>query len=81
MKLKKLLAAATSAALALTTMAIAPLTASAESFDAAPSGTETILGSMTLNSAAVPYSLDSYKSIWVQNYDSDLASWVADSDA
>ena len=81
MKLKKLLAAATSAALALTTMAIAPLTASAESFDAAPSGTETILGSMTLDSAAVPYSLDSYKSIWVQNYDSDLASWVADSDA
>jgi len=81
MKLKKLLAAATSAALALTTMAFTPLTASAESFDPAPSGTETVLGSMTLNSATVPYSLDSYGSIWVQNYDADLSSWIKDSDA
>ena len=52
MKLKKLLAAATSAALALTTMAIAPLTASAaDSVDTVPSGTETVLATFKLDGA------------------------------
>lgn len=62
MKLKKLLAAATSAALALTTMAIAPLTASAaDSVDTVPSGTETVLATFKLDGA--DYS-GSYSGTW-----------------
>lgn len=52
MKLKKLLAAATSAALALTTMAFTPLTASAaDSVDTVPSGTETVLATFKFDGA------------------------------
>ena len=62
MKLKKLLAAATSAALALTTMAIAPLTASAaDSVDTVPSGTETVLATFKFDGA--DYS-GSYSGTW-----------------
>lgn len=62
MKLKKLLAAATSVALALTTMAIAPLTASAaDTVDTVPSGTETVLATFKLDGA--DYS-GSYSGTW-----------------
>lgn len=85
MKLKKLLAAATSAALALTTMAIAPLTASAaDSVDTVPSGTETVLATFKFDGA--DYS-GSYSGTWnnVGTIDSglpgdSLTSYMTDAD-
>lgn len=49
MKLKKLLAAVTAAALAVTTMAVTSFTASATSLDEAPVGAETVLYSVDLS--------------------------------
>lgn len=85
MKLKKLLAVATSAALALTTMAIAPLTASAaDSVDTVPSGTETVLATFKFDGA--DYS-GSYSGTWnnVGTIDSGLSgdsltSYMTDAD-
>ncbi len=53
MKLKKLLAGATAAALAVTTMAVTSFTASAASLAEAPAGTEEVLYSVDLTSLLV----------------------------
>lgn len=77
MKLKKIIASLTAAAMAVTTMAFAPLSVSAQTFDPAPSGKETKLASLEFTP---PVKLDSYGSQWVQSYDSNLADWLKESD-
>lgn len=59
MKLKKIIASLTAAAMAVTTMAFAPLSVSAQTFDPAPSGKETKLASLEFTP---PVKLDSYGS-------------------
>lgn len=76
MKLKKLAAVLLAAVVAVTSTVVAPVTASAATLAAAPTGTETVLGAMENGSA----SLASWGSQWIQNYDADLATWIADSD-
>lgn len=77
MKLKKILASFTAAAMAVTTMAIAPMGVSAQTFDPAPDGTETVLATMELTT---PVALDSYASQWTQSYASGLSDWIKESD-
>lgn len=67
MKLKKILASFTAAAMAVTTMAIAPLSVSAETVDK-PDGTETVLNTFAINSQD---KLAQYDSVWVQLYGID----------
>lgn len=65
MKLKKILASLTAAAMAVTTMAFAPLSVSAD--NEPPEGTETLLGSFVTpeNDTSVPFS-KSWDSKWMQ---------------
>ena len=67
MKLKKILASLTAAAMAVTTMAFAPLSVSAETVDK-PDGTETILNTFVIDSKA---KLAQYDSVWVKLYGLD----------
>ncbi len=76
MKLKKLAAGVLAAVIAVTSTVVVPVTANAATLSAAPTGTETVLGSMEGGSA----SLSAWGSQWIQNYDADLATWIADSD-
>jgi len=69
MKLKKILASLTAAVMAVTTMAFAPLSVSAETVDK-PDGSETVLGTFTLN-AADANPMAQYGSIWVDLYSLD----------
>lgn len=67
MKLKKIIASLTAAAMAVTTMAFAPLSVSAETVDK-PDGTETILNTFVIDSKA---KLAQYDSVWVKLYGLD----------
>lgn len=67
MKLKKIIASLTAAAIAVTTMAFAPLSVSAETVDK-PDGTETILNTFVIDSKA---KLAQYDSVWVKLYGLD----------
>ncbi len=69
MKLKKILASLTAAAMAVTTMAIAPVSVSAAGTDK-PEGTETVLATIK----AATDELDFEASAWVDNYSLD-ATW------
>ncbi|MBQ8170632.1 MAG: hypothetical protein IJZ95_01455 [Oscillospiraceae bacterium] len=76
MKLKKLAAGVLAAVIAVTSTVVAPVTASAATLAAAPTGTETVLAAMEGGSA----SLASWGCQWIQSYDENLATWIADSD-
>ena len=69
MKLKKIIASLTAAAMAVTTMAFAPLSVSAEAVDK-PDGSETVLGTFTLN-ADDANPMAQYGSIWASLYGLD----------
>lgn len=66
MKLKKLLAAVTAAALAVTTMAVTSFTASATSLSEAPVGTETVLYSVDLSSVKSTFTSSWDSGDWTQ---------------
>lgn len=66
MKLKKLLAAVTAAALAVTTMAVTSFTASAESLSSAPRGTETVLYTVNLSGVKTVFTSKYDDGDWTQ---------------
>ena len=69
MKLKKIIASLTAAAMAVTTMAFAPLSVSAEAVDK-PDGSETVLGTFSLNTND-KNPMAQYGSIWASLYGLD----------
>lgn len=69
MKLKKIIASLTAAAMAVTTMAFAPLSVSAEAVDK-PDGSETVLGTFSLNTKD-KNPMAQYDSIWASLYGLD----------
>lgn len=78
MKLKKMLAALTSAALAISTMAFTPLTASAADTVDAPVGTESVLTELSMQDASGTTS--PWGGTYVSCWDSEVASWNSDSE-
>lgn len=78
MKLKKMLAALTSAALAVSTMAFTPLTASAADTVDAPVGTESVLTELSMQDASGTTS--PWGGTYVSCWDSEVASWNSDSE-
>lgn len=76
MKLKKMLAAATSAALAISTMAFTPLTASADWTAEAPVGTEEVLATLVENSTATATKWTDAP--YIGYWEGDLVSWNED---
>lgn len=80
MKLKKLLAAVTAAALAVTTMAVTSFTASATSLSEAPVGTETVLYSVDLSSVKSTFTSSWDSGDWTQIIidDDDRATIMTD---
>lgn len=82
MKLKKLLAAVTAAALAVTTMAVTSFTASATSLSEAPVGTETVLYSVDLSSVKSTFTSSWDSGNWTQIIidENDRATIMTDPD-
>lgn len=82
MKLKKLLAAVTAAALAVTTMAVTSFTASATSLSEAPVGTETVLYSVDLSSVKSTFTSSWDSGDWTQIIidENDRATIMTDPD-
>ncbi len=73
MKLKKIIASLTAAAMAVTTMAFAPLSVSAEAVDK-PDGSETVLGTFSLNTKD-KNPMAQYGSIWASLYGLDESAF------
>ncbi len=77
MKLKKILASLTAAAMAVSVMAITPVSAAVGTV---PEGSQVVLDSMLTGDDAVISTtvLDKWGSLWMKNYNTDIADWVAE---
>ena len=81
MKLKKIIASLTAAAMAVTTMAFAPLSVSADAVKAAPTGKETVIAKIEHYTAS--YSGANWDALGCPNSDwnVDISSYMTDPDA
>ncbi|MCI7766550.1 MAG: Ig-like domain-containing protein [Oscillospiraceae bacterium] len=79
MKLKKILASLTAAALAVTTMAFAPVSVSAEALKSTPEGIRTVLASANLSKVKTSFTSSYENGDWVQIEGVD-SSWMTDAD-
>ena len=81
MKLKKIIASLTAAAMAVTTMAFAPLSVSADAVKAAPTGKETVIAKIENYTAS--YSGANWDALGCPNSDwnVDISSYMTDPDA
>lgn len=77
MKLKRIASAVMAAVMAVTSAVVCEVTASAETFDPAPDGEETVLA--TMEGITAPCTLASYGTQWIQSYASGLSNWLAES--